>query len=123
MQFSGKELAAMVKMGLVMAAADGKFAEEEKVAIALQMAQFGVSGDEATVLLAGGHQMETAEALATLAGMTTSQQKYATGFLAAVMKADGDIDDSELKVWRLVCTLCGFPTMSLGEAVEFWMNN
>lgn len=39
------------------------------------------------------------------------------------MLSDGDIDDSELKLWKLTCALANFPTMTIGEAIEFWRNN
>ena len=120
MEFMGKELAALLKMGLTMAAADGKFADEEKAAITLGMAEFGLDAAAIKAHLVIAEAMEPVQALSILAAMNTSQQKFATGFLATVMVSDGDIDDSEVKLWQLVCTLCGFPTMSIAEAVDFW---
>lgn len=120
MEFSGKELSALVKMGVAMAAADGKLADEEKAAIALGMAEFGLDEEAVKAHLALAKSMTHVQALSILTAMDTSQQKFATGFLATVMVSDGDIDDSEVKLWQLVCTLCGFPTMTIAEAVEFW---
>lgn len=120
MEFSGKELSALVKMGVAMAAADGKLADEEKADIALGMAEFGLDEEAVKAHLALAKSMTPVQALSILTAMDTSQQKFATGFLATVMVSDGDIDDSEVKLWQLVCTLCGFPTMTIAEAVEFW---
>lgn len=120
MEFSGKELSALVKMGVAMAAADGKLADEEKAAIVLGMAEFGLDEEAVKAHLALAKSMTPVQALSILTAMDTSQQKFATGFLATVMVSDGDIDDSEVKLWQLVCTLCGFPTMTIAEAVEFW---
>lgn len=120
MEFSGKELSALVKMGVAMAAADGKLADEEKAAIVLGMAEFGLDEEAVKAHLALAKSMTPVQALSILTAMDISQQKFATGFLATVMVSDGDIDDSEVKLWQLVCTLCGFPTMTIAEAVEFW---
>lgn len=120
MQFTGQELTALIKMGFSMASADGKFVDEEKAAITFGMLEFGLDKDMIVGCVALAANMEPAEALAILAGMDSTQKKYATGFLATVMAADGDIDDSEVKMWQLICTLAGFPTMNIAEALDFW---
>ena len=61
--------------------------------------------------------------LATLNGLDTHTQKYVAGYLATIMVCDGDIDDNEMKLWQLTCTLAGFPTMNLKEALDYWANN
>lgn len=55
--------------------------------------------------------------------MSDEKKKYATGFLAATMVADGNIDDSELALWKLVSTLASFPTMNIAEALSFWTSH
>ena len=120
MTFNGKQLAALVKMGISMAAADGKFADEEKAAIVFELAQFGVSADQAQGLLLVAQAMDASEALSVLSSMTNEQKKYATGYLAVIMASDGEIADSEVKMWQLICTLSSFPTMNIGEALNFW---
>lgn len=49
-----------------------------------------------------------------------SKKKYVTGFFAAVMTADKDIDDSEVKLWSLISLLADLPTMTIAEALTFW---
>jgi len=120
MTLNGKQLSALVKMGVAMALADGKFEETEKVAIAMELVKFGVSSTQATQIIANSQSMDASYALATLAEMNTLQKKYATGYFAAVMASDGDIDPSEIKMWQLICTLSAFPTMNIGEALSFW---
>lgn len=120
MTLNGKQLSALVKMGVAMALADGKVEETEKVAIAIELVKFGVSNNQATQIIDNSQSMDASDALATLAGMNTEQKKYATGYLAAIMAADGDIDPSEIKMWQLICTLSSFPTMNIGEALSFW---
>ena len=123
MEITGKELTAMVKMAFTMAAADGKFVDEEKAIITLGIAEFGLGREEIIGCVKSAERMDPAEALQVLSAMNTNQKKYATGFLAAVMTADGDIADSEVKIWQLICTLTNCPTMSVAEALSFWKNN
>ena len=123
MQFSGKELTALIKMAFSMASADGKFADEEKEIITFGMAEFGLGQEEIVACVTAAQKMETAEAFSVLSSMDVEQQKYAVGYLAAVMASDGEIDDSEIKMWQLICTLADFPARSAGEALEFWQNN
>ena len=120
MTYSGQQLAALVKMGVSMAAVDGRFADEEKVAIVMELANFGVSTNQAQSLLEAAQSMEAGEALAILSQMTSEQKKYATGYLAVIMASDGEIADSEVKLWQLICTLSSFPAMNIGEALNFW---
>jgi len=120
MTLNGKQLSALVKMGVAMALADGKVEETEKAAIAIELVKFGVTSNQATQIINNSQSMDASDALETLAGMNTEQKKYATGYLAAVMASDGDIDPSEIKMWQLICTLSAFPTMNIGEALSFW---
>ena len=120
MTVNGKQLAALVKMGIAMAMADGKVEDVEHVAIAHELIKFGVSNSEAESILVNSQMMEAGEAFATLSNMTNEQKKYATGYLAFIMVSDGRIDDSEVKMWQLICTLSSFPTMNAQEALSFW---
>lgn len=123
MTFNGKELSALVNLGVAMAAADGHVDDCEKNAISNELKNFGVDGIQAIALLAKAKEMQAGEAILVLAGMTDEQKKYACGYLAAIMVADGEIDDSEVKLWKLVSTLASFPTMSIGDALAFWGTN
>lgn len=123
MTLNGKQLSALVKMGVAMALADGKVEEVEKVAIAMELVKFGVSNNEAESIINESQTMDVSDAIATLSCMTTEQKKYATGYLAIIMASDRDIDPSEVKLWQLICTLSNFPTMNIGEALTFWKNH
>ncbi len=123
MTYSGLELSALVKMGIAMASADGRIAEEEKIAIVMELAAFGVGKSDVESLLKASQTMEASQALGILASMTTEQKKYATGYLAAIMASDGEIADSEVKMWQLICTLGAFPTMNVHEALSFWKSH
>lgn len=123
MTYNGKELAAIVKLGLAMAQTDGHVDQTELKTITSELVNFGINRDNATAILATSASMEVANAIATLTIMTPEQKKYATGYLAAIMVADGEIADSEVKLWQLICTLASFPTMNINEALSFWTSH
>lgn len=123
MTYNGKELAALVKLGVAMAQADGHVDQIEKVAIASELNDFGVNGEAAPAILAAAAVMDAAEAISILSSMTNEQKKYATGYLAAIMAADGEIADAEVKMWQLICTLASFPIMNIADALSFWTSH
>lgn len=123
MELNKLQLAAMVKAGKAMAAADGKLDVEEVKVISIGLTEFGIHGDETNLILSLADAMEPALMLATLAAMNDEQKKFACGYLATIMAADGNIDDAETKLWQLTSTLAGFPTMTIAEACEFWKSN
>jgi len=125
MRFSGKEMAAILKSAKMMAFADGAMTSDEKDVIKRDLASFGIKLDtiESIAIEHKADSMEGAEVITTLSNMTTEQKKYACGYLAAVMLADGEIDDNEQKLWSLLSMLADFPTMTIGEAISFWNEN
>ena len=123
MTYSGKELAALVKLGLAMAQADGHVDDVEQYAIASELKNFGINGTNAPAILAAAAVMDASDAMSVVASMNNEQKKYACGYLAAIMAADGEISDSEVKLWQLICTLGSFPTMNIGDALKFWTSH
>ena len=120
MTFTGLELAAMVKLGLAMARVDGRVDDNENAAIAFELVGFGVSEDKIESILVAAEAMSATDAIVALSSMSSIKQKYATGYFAVIMAADGQIEDEELKLWKLICTLANFPGMTVSEALEFW---
>lgn len=120
MTYTGHQLAAIVRMAITMASADGKFVEEEKNAISMELTNFGVDPLECASILIKSRDMEASEALATIAAMNYEQKKYVTGYLAVIMVADGEIAESEVKMWSLISLLANLPEMTLNEALDFW---
>lgn len=120
MQFTTLELSAALKVGFCMANADGKVEKEEMKVLAIGMAEFGVDEDQFKLLVTLADAMAPATMVSTLAAMDESQKKYVCGFLATIMISDGDIDDSEVKLWQMTSSICGFPTMTIAEAAEYW---
>lgn len=125
MEFSRKEMAALLKAAKMMAVADGVMTTDEKEIIKADLSKFGVKLDtiESLALEATADNMEGVEVISTLSAMLEEQKKYACSYLAVVMMADGVIDEKEMELWRLFSLLVGFPTMNVVEAVDFWRNH
>lgn len=119
MTFTKKEMSAIAKLAVAMANADGKVEKNELTYIALEMVRFGVKDSDSILEEAAG--MEASTALAIVSNMTTEEKKYVTAYLGALMASDGNIDNKELALWKLVSTLCELPTMSVEEAVNYVM--
>lgn len=120
MNFNKLQLTAMAKVGKLMLMADGKVDQEEISVISVGLAEFGISGSELNSILELSDTMQPETMLSILSSLSTEQKKFVCGFLSTIMISDGDIDDSELKLWQLTSTLAGFPTMSIREAAEYW---
>ena len=85
MTFEKKEFAAIVRLAISMAAADGVFAENEKKAIALELARFGVSESNMPPLFAAAQAMDAADCIITVSNMSTGQKEYVAAFLGTLM--------------------------------------
>ena len=120
MQLSGIELAAILKSGISMVAADGVVKDEEKVMLVQNLAKFNVPVEDAKAMMASALSMDTATMFLSLSNLGKEEQKYVCGYWAAIAAIDGEIHDKEISMWQLLCTLSGFPTMTFGEALEFW---
>ena len=123
MTLSGLELSAIVKLALLVAGSDGDFANEEKVAISVELAKFGVKKESVEGILKAALILEPKDALAVVALMDERQKKYVAAFLAVIIAADGEIQKSEVRVWSLISALAALPEMTIGEGLEFWANN
>lgn len=123
MQFSHLELSAIVKAAQGMIASDGRVDDSETKILAHEIANFGVQPDQLKSMIEIATAMEPSLMLSVLGAMNDSQKRYVCGFLASIMIVDGDIDDAEMKFWKMVSTFIGCPTMSLEEALKYWSNN
>ena len=119
MNFSVEQKVAVTKVAMAMADADGKIETREGVLIALQTSNWslGTSVFDAAAALSADF------AMSILASMTTEQKKFVCGYLACISIADGSCSEKESVLWKLVCTLANFPTMTFGDALEFYKNN
>ena len=123
MTFNGIELAAVVRMAMVVAASDGNVAETEKAAIAIELIKFGVNKNQLSDILKAASSLEAKDSLSLISGMTQNQKKYVAAFLAVIIAADGKILESEVRVWAVISSLCKLPNMTIREGIDFWKNN
>lgn len=122
MVFTNEELSAILRLAHAMANADGKITKEETGMIFLELHRFGVDQAKAKLLAEIGDKMSYAEACQIVSRMTTQEKRYVTAYLGTLICADGDINDSELKLWSLITALCDLPQMSIGEAIQIMAN-
>ena len=118
MRFSGIEMVSIMKLAMQMAAADGKLADEELATISSHAMSFGIEEEDLKQILTDAASVKPEVALSVVANMTPSQKRYVTAYLGTIVAVDGDIDDSEIKLWSLISALCDLPTMSIREATK-----
>lgn len=120
MTFTSIEMSAITKLALAMAAADGKVEKSELAYIALEMSRFGVK--DADTVIEGANALDASDALSIVSRMTSEEKKYVTAYLGTLMAANGEIDEKELALWRLTSSLCGLPSMTIIEAINYVKN-
>ncbi len=123
MRFSIRELSALVKMAIALANVDEQFADGEKEVIIKELIHFNCDQSEAEFIFNRACELTSEEAFRILVSLDAEQKRYATGFLAAVIVADGEIKDDEVKLWQFVCTVADCPSMTMREAYDFWRAN
>ena len=79
---------------------------------------FGIEEEDLKQILTDAASVKPEVALSVVANMTPSQKRYVTAYLGTIVAVDGDIDDSEIKLWSLISALCDLPTMSIREATK-----
>lgn len=105
-----------------MANADGNIAKEETTLIILELMRFGVDDKKAGIITKEAAALSTVEACIIISKMTSEEKKYVTAYLGAMICADGKIEDSEIKTWALITSICNLPPMTIGEALEIMKN-
>ena len=57
----------------------------------------------------------------SIANMDSNKKRFVAALLGIIMAADGNIDEKELALWRLVSSMCNLPTMNLTECPDIIM--
>ena len=122
MQFTGEELAAVMKLGIAMISADGRTDEREMEVVRNELTRFGASVGQMLSLTRDAQQMKSETAISIISGFDYERKKYVASYLAVIMIADGEIDEKELALWQMATLLCGLPEMDVRQAVDN-MNN
>ena len=112
MYFTSREKGAIIYVAGLIAAADGRLAEEEKALTAAVCLQMGVEPSEAKL----AESMELDEALSVISAMTPEEKRFVCSFLGTMCAIDGNVDKKEGLLWSLISARCSFPTMSIAEA-------
>lgn len=120
MVLNSQQLAALIKAAYAMVAADGEINKNETDVVAHELKNFNVTENDLPRLLAMSEAMDSSEMFRHLSSLSLDEKKYVSGFLAVIMIADGNIDDNEVAVWQLTCSLANFPSMSMKESIEYW---
>ena len=123
MELKGIELTAMLSAGIFLSNADDHVTDKEKEILIKELTSFNVTDVEAEIYLKVAIDMTLDQTVNILKAMSYEAKKYACGYLGAVMLSDGDVAENEMKGWKLFSEACHFPTMTLGEALNFWKNN
>ena len=121
MTLNGKQMTALVKMMKLIMAADGVIEEAEIKYLGLELARFNVPASHLEGLLALSDAMEFSEAISIISSLDNTHKNYVTAALGAMIAADGDVDDAEIKIWSLVSALCNLPEMSIKQAAAMIM--
>jgi len=116
--FDAVELAAIARIALSMAEADGHVDPRELDAIGGALSQYGVPRNTALAICAAAVTANEANAIAVVAGMTLLQKTDLIVWLLAVIVADGVIAESEIEKFRSLGIKCGFPTDIMEDALR-----
>ena len=115
MKYTVKELAALVHLAVTMSQIDGNADNIEKHAITSGLTRLGEDAADASDIFAKAISMNAAEALSVVTAFNDDQKRAASGYLAKIMASNGEMTDAEMKLWRLICKLGGFPQMKISE--------
>ena len=117
MYFSNLEKTAIAQVSLRMIAADGKVYSKEHVVTFQIWSKMQITKEH----LKEADQMADLTSLSIIASMDSHKKRFVAAFLGVIMAADGDIDEKELALWRLVSSMCNLPTMRLTECPKIIM--
>ena len=123
MEFNKVEMTAILSMANAMIMADGKVEDEETRVISREMVKFGVPLEDFKEIYLKGIEMEPIYATEIVSKMSSEQKNYVAAFLGTIMAVDGDIDDKEMALWRLISQVCGLPAMSVKDAIFYMAAN
>ena len=119
LSFSRIEYAAITKLAADMASADGKADPMETAFIALEAKRFNLQDNDVKSLLSLATEMTPADAIGIVSKLDDKHKRYVTAYLGTMIVVDGDKDDKEIALWRLITSLANLPTMNISEAQRY----
>ena len=121
-KFTNLQISAIIRAGLELSYADGKIDKTESIVIAATLFGFvGANKEEGEQILSSAESMNSSSMLTILSLMNEDQKKFVCGYLSTIIKADGKVDDSEIKSWKLILRLAELPAMSIEEARKYFV--
>ena len=117
MMFNKRELAAILNIAQGMAEIDGKVERIESEVIYSEMtSRFGLEHDELMSLSEiAVIDMDPHTAMNIVAEMTTLQKQYVQALLVFVMASDGNIDEREMAMLKVVTMVSGLPPINMND--------
>lgn len=118
MKLKDNELIAITHLAFYIISADGIATEEEYSALGTELLTFGLDSEKIAQVIEASNLMTLEEAVTIARLMNSPQKTYACSVMGLLVASDGDIDDDEMKVWQQIVETCGFPDMSIQDALE-----
>lgn len=118
MHFTNSELAAIARMALYIAKADGQQHQKESDAIYSELRRFGIASDDLPTILVHALNLPFDEASQIISSFSQEEKRYVAAYLGALICVDDNISDSEMKLWQTISYRCNLPSMSLYDACQ-----
>ena len=120
-KFSKDEIVAVYKAAYMMVEADGKVMSEEIDTVDYAMHKLDIMDlsvlEELKML---SEDISEEECFGQLAFLDKEQKEFVSAMLGAISSSDGDIDDSELNLWRKICSNSDLPKMNNRQAIAIF---
>lgn len=122
MKFTKLQLAAVYKLGQLMALADGRIDEAEKQHLIYTFSKLAIANGykDFSVISQCASAMEDADVVPAIIGLENEQKAYVVAFMGVLVAIDGDIAEKEMQLYQLVCKMCGLTPVSLATCLDVW---
>ena len=121
--FSKDEIVAVYKAAYLMVVVDGKVLSQEIKMVNDAMHKFGVMDIcKLEEIKALAEKTTIEECYGQLAFLDNEQKRFVSAMLGAISSSDGDIDDTELELWREICSNSDLPKMNNRQAIAIFQS-
>ncbi len=119
MYFTTNEKKAIFKVAKMMMVADDRVDAAEIVFSAMVVELIGGMNEGDMV---SSNAMANDQALRIISDMDYAEKRLVAAILGTMMSIDGDINGTELAIWKLISSCCNLPGMTTLEASEIIKN-
>ena len=99
MHFTNSELAAIARMALYIAKADGLQHQKETDAIMSELRRFGVAFEDCPTILVHALNLSFDDAVRIISSFSNEEKKYVAAYIDALIYVDENVADSENAVF------------------------